>query len=93
MTGSAVPACPHCGDPTAGWTIDSPVRAHERVRLDTAGLHELGLIVPEAGLEPVDRPIVACAVCGEVESVGPVREAVLRAATATLRGEAPRFDA
>lgn len=92
MTASAVPACPHCGDPAAGWTIDSPVRAHERVHLDTGGLRELGLIVPDGGLEPVDRPIIACASCGEMPNDA-VRDAVLRAATAAARGEAPRFDA
>lgn len=93
MTSSAVPACPRCGDPGAGWTIDSPVRAHERVRLDTGGLEEIGLVVPDGGLEPLDRPIIACATCAEVVTDGDVRDAVLRAATAAARGEAPRFDA
>jgi hypothetical protein len=92
VTASAVPACPHCGDPAARWTIDSPVRAHDRVRLDTEGLEELGLVVPDGGLEPLDRPIIACASCGE-PAFDAVRDAVLRAATAAARGEAPRFDA
>lgn len=93
MTATAVPACPRCGDPAASWVIDSPVRAFDRVRLDTAGLEEVGLVRPDAGLEPVDRPVVTCGSCGEAATEGAVRDAVLRAAVAIGRGETPRFDA
>ena len=56
MTASASPLCPACHSPEAAWEIDSPVRALDRVILDPSGLRLLGLVTPNEGLEPIDRP-------------------------------------
>lgn len=77
--GAPLPACPSCSDPDPRWEIASPVAAEDRVRLDAAGMIELGLFKPEEGLEPLGRPVVRCVACGAVagEDTG---SAVLRAA-------------
>lgn len=93
MTASAAPLCPACHSPEAAWEIDSPVRALDRVILDPSGLRLLGLVAPAEGLEPVDRPEIRCTACGQAATDGTLRDAVLAAATAASRGEAPRFDA
>ncbi len=93
MTASAAPLCPACHSPAAAWEIDSPVRALDRVVLDPQGLRLLGLIAPEDGLEPVDRPLIRCVACREPATDVALRDAVLAAASAATRGEAPRFDA
>ena len=93
MTASAAPLCPECQSPTAAWEIDSPVRALDRVVLESGGVRLLGLMTPEEGLEPVDRPMIRCAACRAPAPDGPLRDAVLVAATAATRGETPRFDA
>jgi hypothetical protein len=90
---SAVPLCPACKSPSAAWQIDSPVRAHDRSVIDPAGLRLLGLLAPEGGLEPVDRPEIACVACGAAATDATLRDTVLAAATAAARGESPRFDA
>jgi hypothetical protein len=93
MSPSAAPLCPSCQSPTAAWEIDSPVRAIDRAVLDPSGLQLLGLAAPDSGLEPLDHPDIRCAACAmpAIETV--LRDAVLTAATAATRGEAPRFDA
>ena len=93
MTASAAPLCPTCQGPEAAWEIDSPVRALDRVILDPSGLRLLGLVAPSEGLEPVDHPEIRCAACRATATDGTLRDAVLAAATAASRGEAPRFDA
>ena len=93
MTASAAPLCPACHSPGAAWEIDSPVRALDRVVLDPSGLRLLGLITPDEGLEPVDHPLIRCVACREPAVDGALRDAVLGAASAATRGEAPRFDA
>jgi len=93
MTGSAPPLCPACHSTAAAWEIDSPVRALDRVILDLSGLRIFGLAAPENGLEPVARPEIRCASCGAPAADGGLRDAVLAAATAATRGEAPRLDA
>ena len=93
MSPSAVPLCPACESPTAAWQIDSPVRAHDRSVVDPTGLRLLGLLAPEDGLEPVDRPEIACLACGAPATDATLRDAVLAAASAAARGESPRFDA
>jgi hypothetical protein len=93
VTASAAPLCPACHSPGAAWEIDSPVRALDRVVLDPGGLRLLGLVAPAEGLEPVDRPEIRCAACGGTATDSTLRDAVLAAATAASRGEAPRFDA
>ena len=93
MSPSAAPLCPSCQSPTAAWEIDSPVRAVDRALLDPNGLQLLGLASPEGGLEPLDRPEIRCAACASPAADATLRDAVLTAATAATRGEAPRFDA
>ena len=93
MTASAAPLCPACHSPGAAWEIDSPVRALDRVILDPGGLRLLGLVTPDDGLEPVDRPVIRCVACRVEASDASLRDAVLAAASAATRGEAPRFDA
>lgn len=93
MSPSASPLCPNCQSPTAAWEIDSPVRAIDRAILDPAGLQLLGLATPAGGLEPLDRPEIRCAACATPALEALLRDAVLTAATAATRGEAPRFDA
>lgn len=93
MTASAAPLCPACHSPAAAWEIDSPVRALDRVTIDPSGLRTLGLVVPADGLEPVGHPEIRCTACGTVATEPGLRDAVLAAATAASRGEAPRFDA
>ena len=93
MSASAVPLCPSCTSDTATWTIDSPVRAHDRVVIDPSGIRVLGLVAPDDGLEPVDRPVITCGACGVLATDPTLRDAVLSAATAASRGLAPRFDA
>lgn len=93
MSATAVPICPACTSPAAAWQIDSPVRAHDRVIVDPAGLQLLGLHAPTEGLEPVDRPVIACAACSVTAEDVALRDAILIAATAAARGVAPRFDA
>jgi hypothetical protein len=93
VTASAVPLCPACHSPAAAWRIDSPVRAHDRAIVDPTGLRLLGLIAPDGGLEPVDRPEIVCAACGVAAADGALRDTVLTAASAAARGEPPRFDA
>lgn len=93
MTASATPLCPACHSPVAAWQIDSPVRALDRVVLDPNGLRLLGLVTPDEGLEPVDHPLIRCAACRAEASDERLRDAVLVAASAATRGEAPRFDA
>jgi hypothetical protein len=90
---SAVPLCPTCKSPTAAWRIDSPVRAHDRALVDPKGIRLLGLITPDGGLEPVDRPEIVCAACGTAATESALRDTVLAAASAAARGEPPRFDA
>lgn len=93
MSPTAVPRCPACDSPSAAWVIDSPVRAHDRVAVDPTGLRLLGLHAPDEGLEPVDRPSIACSACGAPATDPLVRDAVLAAASAASRGESPRLDA
>ncbi|MEO7664010.1 MAG: hypothetical protein ABIV26_02720 [Candidatus Limnocylindrales bacterium] len=93
MTASGVPLCPACQSPTAAWEIDSPVRAVDRVVIDGRGLRILGLASPTEGLEPVDRPVIRCAACSATAETATLRDAVLNAASAANKGEAPRFDA
>lgn len=93
MTATGVPLCPACQSPTAAWEIDSPVRAVDRVEIDARGLRILGLTTPAEGLEPVDRPVIRCAACGSLAETSIIRDAVLAAASAVTKGEAPRFDA
>ena len=75
------------------WEIDSPVRALDRVILDTTGLRLLGLAAPEGGLEPVGRPEIRCAACRAPATDSGLRDSVLTAAAAATRREPPRFDA
>lgn len=93
VTASAAPLCPACHSPAAAWEIDSPVRALDRAVLDPSGLRLLGLVTPDEGLEPVDRPVIRCAACRADATDETLRDTVLTAATAATRGEAPRFDA
>ena len=93
MSPNAVPLCPACHSPSGSWQIDSPVRAHDRVVIEPAGLRLLGLQKPDAGLEAIDRPIISCAACSAIAAEAAVRDAVLAAASAAARGESPRFDA
>ncbi len=93
MSPTAVPLCPACNSVSAAWVIDSPVRAHDRVAIDPAGMRLLGLHAPDEGLEPVDRPNIACSACGAAATDPVLRDAVLAAASAAARGESPRFDA
>ncbi len=93
MSPSAVPLCPACGSAAAAWRIDSPVRALDRVVIDPTGLQLLGLQTPDAGLEPVDHPGIACVACGIAATDASLRDTILAAASAAARGEAPRFDA
>jgi hypothetical protein len=79
--------------PRAAWQIDSPVRALDRARIDPSGISLHGLHAPGGGLEPVDRPEIECLACGAPAETEALRDAVLAAATAASRGEAPRFDA
>lgn len=90
---AAAPLCPACHSPAVAWEIDSPVRALDRAVLDHGGLRLLGLAVPEEGLEPIDRPEIRCVACRAPATETAIRDAVLAAATAASRGEAPRFDA
>lgn len=93
MSPSAVPLCPACHSPAAAWQIDSPVRAVDRVVIDPTGMRQLGLHAPADGLEPVDRPAIRCSKCRAPATETSLRDAVLAAASAATRGEAPRFDA
>ena len=93
MSATAVPICPACASPAAAWQIDSPVRAHDRVVVDPAGMQVLGLHAPAEGLEPVDRPVIACGACNVLAEDVALRDSILTAATAAARGVAPRFDA
>jgi hypothetical protein len=93
MSATAVPLCPSCASPAAAWQIDSPVRAHDRVMVDPAGIRLLGLHAPAEGLEPVDRPVIACGACSAPAEDVALRDSILTAATAASRGAAPRFDA
>jgi hypothetical protein len=93
MSTAAVPLCPACSSPAAAWQIDSPVRAHDRVMVDPAGIRLLGLHAPTDGLEPVDRPVIACVACGVPAADVALRDAILTAATSASRGVPPRFDA
>lgn len=93
MSASGAPLCPVCQSATAAWEIDSPVRALDRVVLQAGGVQLVGLVAPDEGLEPVDRPQIRCAACRTPAIEERLREAVLVAATAAHRGEAPRFDA
>ena len=93
MSSTAVPLCPICRSPAAAWEIDSPVRAHDRVAVGPSGLRSLGLVIPDGGLEPLDRPVIRCTACGWIAAEESVRESVLVAASAATRGERPRFDA
>lgn len=80
-----LPRCTACGDGTPRWEILSPVAAEDRVRLDADGLVELGLFAPDAGLEPLGRPVVRCRECG-IAAHEDVAQAVLRAAVVANRG-------
>ncbi|HSO30388.1 MAG TPA: hypothetical protein VLS28_10825 [Candidatus Sulfomarinibacteraceae bacterium] len=93
VSASAAPLCPVCHSPAAAWEIDSPVRALDRVTLDPSGLTLLGLVAPPEGLEPLGHPEIHCAACRAAATESTLRDAVLAAATAASRGEAPRFDA
>ena len=93
MSASAVPICPSCTSDSAAWTIDSPVRAHDRAIIDPSGIRLLGLLAPDEGLEPIDRPVITCGSCGILATDPTLRDAVLSAATAASRGLPPRFDA
>ena len=80
MTPIAIPACPAC-TATEGWIIESPVSATDRVRLDDSGVHDLGLVAPEEGFEPLGHPTIRCAACETIAEVEDLRAAVLGAAT------------
>jgi len=81
MTAVALPACPDCGS-AEGWIIDSPVVAIDRVTVDATGVHEVGLVQPEDGLEPHGHPVIWCAACETIAIGEDLRDAVLDAATA-----------
>ena len=79
-TAVPTPSCPACSDPAARWEIVSPVAAEDRVLVDPDGMTELGLFVPDDGLEPLGRPVVRCGACRTAASDA-VAEVVLQAAT------------
>ncbi len=87
MSRIALPGCPACGTSEAGWLIDSPVAAVDRVRLDGSGLTPLGLLAPDEGLAPLGRPDIRCAACGATADAEVLRDAVLAAAIAADRGQ------
>jgi len=93
VSASAVPLCPSCHSASAAWEIDSPVRALDRSVIGPDGLRLLGLVIPDEGFEPLDRPAIRCASCSAPAVAASLRDAVLVAANAATRGETPRFDA
>lgn len=93
MSPTAVPLCPACGSATAAWRIDSPVRALDRVVIDPTGLQLLGLRAPDEGLEPMGHPAIMCVACAVAATDATLRDAILAAASAAVRGATPRFDA
>lgn len=81
MTAVGLPACPACGA-AAGWVIDSPVSATDRVEVDRDGVRVVGLVVPDDGLEPLGHPAIWCPACEAIALGEDLRDAVLGAAMA-----------